>query len=163
MKRIRVNVPKQVLYLGIDPGNSGGLACIGSDGLLLEAIRIPFTERDIWNWVSRVEYAFAVIEKVGGYVRGNPTPGSRMFNFGHGYGGLRMALVAAEIPFEAVTSGVWQKAMGISPRKKTEGRTQFKNRLKAKAQELFPKFKMTLAVCDAVLIAEYCRRMHDAR
>jgi hypothetical protein len=84
-----------------------------------------------------------------------------MFNFGANYGALRMALTAAGIPFEEVVPGVWQRGLNIPPRKKTEGKTAWKNRLKAKAQQLFPSVKITLATADALLIAEFCRRKHE--
>ena len=81
-----------------------------------------------------------------------------MFKFGMSYGGLRMALTAAQIPFESATPQNWQKSLGIGKKGKTETRTSFKNRLKAKAQQLFPNLKVTLATSDALLLAEYCRR-----
>jgi Holliday junction resolvasome RuvABC endonuclease subunit len=97
----------------------------------------------------------AVIE----HVHAMPKQGvSSTFKFGVGYGGLRMALIAASIPFEEVTPRTWQKALGVVVRKKTETKTQFKNRLKAKAQQLFPRESITLKTADALLIAEYCRR-----
>jgi hypothetical protein len=101
---------------------------------------------------------FAVIEKVHA-MPGNGVSG--MFKFGMSYGGLRMALIAAGIPFEEVQPRAWQKAMGIPPRSKTESGTQWKNRLKAKAQQLYPAEKVTLAVADALLIATYCQRKQE--
>lgn len=175
------------VYIGIDPGSSGGLAAIWSQSIIAEPM--PPTETDILTWLRGTRPAieekvgmFAIIEKVGGFIKGNPAPGSAMFKFGVGYGGLRMALIACGIPFEEVTPQTWQKALGITPRephtktreveikkgkRKGQMRTEryggetdmeFKNRLKAKAQQLFPGEKITLAVCDALLIAEYCRR-----
>ena len=152
------------IYLGIDPGASGGLAIL--NGSATEAVAMPATERDVWLWIcsdspATREYLpqFAVIEKVGGYVRGaSGNVGSAMFRFGVSYGGLRMALVAAGIPFEEVPPRKWQKALGISPRRKDEARVQWKNRLKAKAQQLFPRECVTLATADALLIATYCMR-----
>src|SRR5580658_5616558 len=118
------------IYIGIDPGKTGGLAVIWDESVSTEPM--PSTERDIWDffrlWGN--DKSTAVIEKVGGFVRGNPAPGSAMFNFGMGYGGLRMALIAAGIPFIAVQPQRWQKALGIPPRKKTESKTAWKNRLK---------------------------------
>ena len=154
-----------MIYLGIDPGASGGLASIVTEG---GATAMPATERDVWEWirlwssVGGKGNAFAVIEKVGGYIAGAAHPGSAMFKFGQSYGGLRMALVAAGIPFDEITPQRWQKEIGIAPRKQTESKGQFKNRLKAKAQQLFPKVKVTLATADALLIAEYARRTHRA-
>ena len=74
-----------------------------------------------------------------------------------------MALTAAGIPFEEVTPVVWQRGLGIPVRKKDESRSQFKGRLKAKAQQLFPQVKVTLKTADALLISEYCRRKREGR
>ena len=80
-----------------------------------------------------------------------------MFNFGKSYGNLEAFLVAAAIPFERVTPSVWQREFGLI-KKKGETHTQKKNRHKSLAQELFPSVKVTHAVADALLIAEYGRR-----
>lgn len=159
---------RPTLYIGIDPGASGGLACLTPGGVYHTPM--PETERDVWDWVNDTpKYrangspCFAVIEKVGGYIQGNKLPGSAMFNFGRSYGGLRMALIAAGIPFEEATPQRWQKTLGIPSRKKDESKGQFKNRLKARAQQLFPSVKVTLATADALLIAEYCRRLREGK
>lgn len=160
----------QIYYVGVDPGQSGGLVIIhdGSYGISstpmthAEAMPMPATERDIWDWFEGLDpqQTVAVIEKV----HSMPKQGvASTFKFGMGYGGLRMALIAAGIPFEDVTPRVWQKALSILSRKVTETKTQFKNRLKAKAQQLFPSIKVTLKTADALLIAEYCKRKHEGR
>ena len=162
------------VYLGIDPGASGGLVAWDS-WEVVNAVPMSPTESDIWLWLRGVSGRFnlhgeweghdcqAIIEKVGGYVGDAGNPGSSMFKFGASYGGLRMALIAAGIPFEEVTPQAWQKAFGISPRKKKAGESkiQWKNRLKARAQQLFPNMKVTLATADALLIATYCKRKHE--
>jgi hypothetical protein len=107
-------------------------------------------------------YSFAVIEKVGGYI-GKPQPGSAMFKFGMSYGGLRMALIAAGISFLEVTPQQWQKTLGVSTKKKNETKGKFKNRLKALAQQIFPSVKVTLATADALLLAEYARRLRSGK
>lgn len=149
------------LFMGVDPGKSGGIAVVG-DGSAA-AYKMPETETDTYQLFLQEGSAtkFAVIEKV------TSRPGDgvvSMFKFGMGYGGLRMALIAAGIPFEEVTPRTWQKGLDIPPRKKTgrgiENHTQFKNRLKAKAQQLFPDLNVTLATCDALLISEFCRRTY---
>ena len=191
--------PVKEIYIGIDPGASGGLAEIAID--CTEAIPMPRTEKDIWEWVHWFQAGqkpYAMIEKVSGYI-GESQPGSRAFRFGQSYGSLRMALIAAGVPFEEVTPQTWQKALGVSPRRKggkkcdmcsglgtigvrdsvdeqidcprcqnkprlkEESKSQWKNRLKAKAQQLFPKLKITLKTADAILIAEYCRRKREGR
>jgi hypothetical protein len=65
-----------------------------------------------------------------------------------------MALTAAGIPFERVTPQKWQKAMGCM----TKGD---KNVSKRRAQELFPQLKITHAIADALLIAEYGRKQNQ--
>lgn len=162
----KVSRPKSI-YIGIDPGASGGLVALGYDGSS-RITSMPESEADVWLWLSafgppRIAQVFAVIEQVGGHVGGAGQPGSAMFKFGMSYGGLRMALTTASIPFEAVTPQRWQRAMGVTPRDGNGGetKTQFKNRLKARAQQLFPREKVTLATADALLIAEYCRRFRE--
>ena len=155
-----INPKEKYVYIGIDPGLSGGLACI--EGAEAKVFPVPRTERDVWEWFDNARttasIVFAVIEKV------HAMPGngvSSMFKFGTGYGGLRMALTAAEIPWEEATPQAWQKGLGISKRDKAESGTEWKNRLKAKAQQLFPSVRVTLATADALLIAEYCKRKRE--
>jgi hypothetical protein len=148
-----------MIFIGIDPGSSGGIAVIHSIGVRLSPM--PRTERDIFDVIAQEEVrpAFALIEKVQGYAGVPGTTGTSMFKFGMNYGLLRMALTAAGIPFEDVLPRAWQAGLSIPIRKKEESRTEWKNRLKAKAQQLFPSVKgITLATCDALLIAEFCRR-----
>lgn len=93
-------------YIGIDPGQSGGFAVLNNNGIV-EVIKMPPTETDIWNWISSNKNCFAVIEKV------HSMPGQGVastFKFGYGFGGLNMALVAAKIPFELISPRQWQKA-----------------------------------------------------
>jgi len=153
-----------VQYIGIDPGKSGGLSLLGClDGKYVKVFSVdamPKTERDIADWFEQASSGpvFATIEKV------HAMPGngvSSMFKFGQGYGFLRACLICHEIPFEEVTPMMWQKSLGIPKRSKTESSTQFKNRLKAHAQQLFPSVRMTLANCDGLLIAEYNRRKRE--
>ena len=155
-----------MIYIGIDPGVSGGLAAIGNQVFAITSM--PPTEVDIWEWFScsfgRLACPdFAVIEKNSGYVGGNGNPGSAMYKFGRNAGLLAMALTASGIPYEEVTPGVWQRGLGIPCRKKDEPKGRFKNRLKAHSQKLFPLEHITLSTADAVLIAEYCRRKQEGK
>ncbi len=150
---------RPTMFLGLDPGLSGGIAFYYPPGITVTAM--PDTERDVWGWIDRLRdhrgSLFAVIEKV------HAMPGngvSSMFKFGVGYGGLRMALVAAGIPFEEVTPQTWMKVLRIPPRKKTEDKTKWKNRLKQVAQNLHPNEPITLKTCDAILIATYAQRKY---
>jgi crossover junction endodeoxyribonuclease RuvC len=136
-------------YIGIDPGKSGGIAIITPGGGAY-AHKMPETDRDLLDLLSEfsADDNRAVLEQV------HAMPGQGVtstFTFGRGYGKLEMALCAALIPFETVTPQKWQKLMGCL----TKGD---KNVSKAAAQRLFPHLKVTHAIADALLIAEYCRR-----
>ena len=147
-------------YLGIDPGASGGLALI--NGAHCMAHGMPATERDLWERLKAWDaVTMCCIEKVGGYMPGSKgNIGSAMFKFGQSYGFLRGCLTAAGIPYEEVHPAKWQRSLGIAPRGREEPKNHFKNRLKQKAQQLFPKLQVTLCTADALLIAEHCRRVH---
>jgi crossover junction endodeoxyribonuclease RuvC len=141
-------------YLGIDPGKAGGIAVIDDEFTM--AWKMPSTERDIYELIRTLSQAgaFAYIEEV------HAAPGngvSSMFTFGMGYGGLRMALIAAGISFATVTPQRWEKYFRI---KKQPSYTARKNALKARAQELFVDIKMTLSICDALLIAKFGQETH---
>jgi hypothetical protein len=142
-------------YLGIDPGQSGGIAVIWPAGDA-SAWKMPETEDDLIEVLQDLKSGhnenelFAVLEKV----HAMPKQGvSSVFTFGQNYGGLRMALAALKIRREHVTPQKWQKEMGCMTRGD-------KNVSKRRAQELFPKIKVIHAIADALLIAEYARRTY---
>lgn len=187
-------------YIGIDPGASGGIACLldvsslvsidcllptglppvpVTDNMSVILTSMPDTKYDILELFKYYgphgplsTAVSACIEKVGGYIGGGPpcpvcrqprnrSPGSSMFKFGEGYGALQAFLIATDISSEEVTPQKWQKAMGISTKKKSESKTEFKNRIKSRAQAIYPSLKITLATCDALLIATYWKRKNE--
>lgn len=146
-----------MLIIGIDPGKDGGIAAVWKG--VPDAIKMPPTPHDVADYLAgykATEIAGpikAYIEKV----HSMPKQGvASSFTFGQGYGVLIGALSALCIPYELVTPQTWQKAMGCM----TKGD---KNVSKAAAQRLFPSIKMTHAIADALLIAEYGRRTEAAR
>lgn len=176
--------------MGIDPGQKGGMAVLSAS--LIEnldrshtIISMPQTEQGIWDWFKNYACSEDICATVAMIERVHSMPGQGvvgMFKFGKGYGGLRMALTAANIPFEDVTPRVWQKALGIEKRKphtknkrviikkgKRKGEwgskpyggettKEWKKRLLSVARRMFPHIKeVTLETCDALLIAAYCR------
>lgn len=169
-------------FVGVDPGKQGGAAILRVVGRNKPEIVSTFgfekqTERDILNWFRSLptdgplDYC---IEQVG-YV---PTDGGKgAFTFGQGYGFLRGILLSNDCRFEDPRPQIWQKALGIPSRKKqgrkfVETKDQFKDRLRAKAQQLFPSFPLwsepkslgrQRAVCDALLLAEYLRQKEIGR
>lgn len=152
------------IYIGIDPGKSGGLVALDENGKVVQVTSMLETNREVLDWFMQFEGEQIVgyLERVGGYssgVEGFFSPPSA-FKFGAGYGALEMALTAARIRYENPMPQKWMKALGVPPRKKVnkkyvESKTEYKNRLKAIAQRLFPAIKVTLAIADALLIAYY--------
>ena len=145
--------------IGIDPGQSGGIAWIDDKGRACVE-KMPVTLADLWELMQSITEGFvafrasnslmfkAYIEQV----HSSPQMGVKSaFTFGNGYGHLEMALTAAGIPFERVRPQVWQKALGCL----TKGD---KNVSKRRAQELYPQLKVTHATADALLIATYGTR-----
>ena len=89
--------------------------------------------------------------------KNNPHMNRREFLRKLGLGtGSAMALMALEIPVVKVMPQKWQKTYSLG-RSSECGKSEWKNRLKARAQELFPDLgkKVTLKTCDALLIALY--------
>ena len=146
-------------YIGIDPGQSGGIAILRwsvtrKTPTIHRLLKMPATEHDIFE-VFNTEAVGASTTSIEA-VHAMPQQGvSSTFKFGHGYGFLRGCLISCGISFQEVQPRAWQKALGISSRKETESQTQFKNRLKGFAQQRFPSEHITLATCDALLIALY--------
>lgn len=147
-----------MVYIGIDPGISGGIAVVTEDGDAMHHHKMPETPDDVLaciGFLGGVDGASgrqnrAMLEKVSA----SPQMGVvSAFTFGKGYGALQMALAASKIAYDEVTPQKWQKAMQCLTRGD-------KNVSKRRAQQLFPQVKVTHAIADALLIAEYCRRFH---
>ncbi len=145
------------MTIGIDPGKHGGIAVIDAEGTVVDLAKMPDTPQDLLELLSKhSEGTVCVLERVGG-MPGNAA--NAMFNFGKGYGHLQMALLALHIPTVDVTPNKWEKHYQLGSSGKCS-KTEWKNKLKAKAQQLFPQLgrRITLATCDALLIAEYGRQ-----
>lgn len=139
-------------YMGIDPGQAGGITVLSDTFDVIESVPMPATMQDLWELISKYRGdCVAWLEKVGAM----PGQGvASTFKFGEGYGQLQMALTAAGIPFFDVTPQRWQKALGLLSRK-GESKTEHKNRMKGAAQQYFPGVKVTLKNADSILIAFY--------
>ena len=142
--------------IAIDPGAQGGIAIFSVDkDRLIEVVKMPDTPQDLLDLISKYQInSKCYLEKVGGLPG---MGGSSMFNFGKGFGHLEMALLCRKIPTTEVTPQKWQKALQLGT-KGHKSTSQWKNKLKARAQQLYPKVpKITLAISDALLILEYAR------
>ena len=146
--------------MGIDPGKSGAICAVNSEGDAWVVVKTDKSYKKIWHelWYASCikEECFAVIELV------NAMPGqgvSSTFKFGESFGMLLGLLAATDVSYVKVRPAVWCKEFGLK-RKKGESNTDWKNRHKQLAQKLFPKIDVTHATADALLIAEYCKRMN---
>lgn len=162
-----------MIIIGIDPGNSGGIAIMDTKTNEVFVIPMPETDMDIFNAFRNIPVdglnAKAYLELVHafpGYKKTNADGSvetksqgvTSVWTFAENYGKLKMALTAAGIPFELVTPMKWQKRLSIPPRDKSKPHGAHKNVLKQKAQQLFPHTHITLQTADALLIMEYGRR-----
>ena len=140
--------------IGVDPGGKGAVV-VWTDCGNMVIHKMPETPTDLLELLKGYEHnSICYLEKVGGMPG---MGGSPMFNFGKGYGHIEMALIALKIPTEVVTPQKWQKEMQMGT-KGTRSKTEWKNYLKERAQQLFPGQKFTLDTADAALICEYGKR-----
>jgi hypothetical protein len=147
-----------MMFIGIDPGASGGIAVI-YDGGFAQAFPMPETDKEILDLLrefappeGKESEVFACIERLNAM-----SPGRQAcFQLGQSYGKLKMALIACGIPFSEVLPAAWQKAMGC-PSKKGRTYAQRKALLRARAQALFPQLKVTNQTADALLICSYVK------
>lgn len=174
-----------MMYLGIDPGVSGGIAAI-SEARGVVAIRMPKTTEAVIERIGAIakgkEEVLAIVEKVWAfpprtkrvgcpkcgasvYVK-QPRDGSRQITtFMKNAGMVEGILAALGIQVIYISPQKWQRAIGVYALTKAVADTvsKKKNIHKKLAQDLFPGIKITLATCDALLLAEYGRRLRFHR
>jgi len=143
--------------IGIDPGATGGISVYSCDlKRIIEVTKMPSTPQELLSFLRIYKFnSVCYLEKV----QGIPGAGgaSQMFNFGRGFGQIEMALIANQIPFTEVMPQKWQKELQLG-HKGTKTKSQWKNKLKEKAQQCYPYLKkITLDVSDSLLIVEYGR------
>ena len=142
------------VFIGIDPGKTGGIAFIYNDKYYVK--QCPNTvaemadELILLNDMAPDISKYAVIEQV----HSMPGQGVKsVFTFGQGYGQWLGILSTLKIPYIQVTPHKWMSHYGSLPKPKKDR----KNHLKHLAQQRFPDVKITLATADAMLIANYLR------
>ena len=147
--------------MGIDPGNSGGFAVLDAKKNVIATGKLDgLTETDIWDSMKQYtlapEMVLVVLEQVGAM----PDQGvTSSFTFGDSWGFLRGLLVASAARREYARPQKWQKLFSLPTTKQCGSKTAKKNANKAEAQRQFPAVKMTHAIADALLIAEYARHV----
>ncbi|KKL92415.1 hypothetical protein LCGC14_1884890 [marine sediment metagenome] len=163
-----------MIMIAIDPGQGGGIAWTIAEGIQVE--KMPQTTRDISDLLETLkakaaempEPVFAWLENVGKYMPGNSGPSA--VKFGGHCGELRGVLTALKIPFDKVLPAKWEHWLIGKPNyekipKEIQGKarkailskrkTERKNKIKEKAQQLNPNLKIILATSDAVGMLHY--------
>lgn len=141
---------KDLVIIAVDPGYSnGGIAWIKDNKAV--AIKMPDTEEGIKEALGKISdmYPFdrciAIVEQV----HASPQAGaSSGFKFGEHYGLVKTYCECIFQQLDLITPQKWQAALNC----RTSGN---KNVSKARAQDLFPDMKITLATADALLLAYY--------
>lgn len=140
-----------IRFIGIDPGKTGAIAVLDVTGQIVQVEKMPANLRDLFDIID----AYAIDSRAAlEFVRTSPamgvvSAGTFMRNYGH----CEMALIAAGVGYYDVHPARWQRYLDCL----TKGN---KNVTKAAAAALWPDRKITHAIADALLIAEWCRRKH---
>ena len=138
------------LICGIDPGKSGAISFLDEKGKVVLATKMPDGEKAIAAFfrLHRASIDYAVIEKLQPFLL---TSKVSMFKLGTNYGMLLRILAAYGIRYAAIRPVVWMTALSC----RTGGD---KNVTKTKAQARWKKTKVTHAIADSLLIAEFARK-----
>ena len=148
-----------MIFIGIDPGKTGGIAWVHDDSAVPCHIKFDgLTELDVHRVVQslvclaqkEMQSVYAVIESVSA----TPQMGvTSAFSFGRNFGFWLGVLAGCAVPYSLVRPQKWQKAMGCMSKGD-------KNVTKAAAQRLYPNERITHHTADALLLATFCRRHH---
>lgn len=150
-----------MLTLGIDPGLSGALALLDSEGVAELVADLPVIRDGKLSWIDGAALQGTLLDALHGRscraaverVGAMPRQGiASAFNFGAGLGSILGVLQTLGLPIDLVTPAQWKAAMGLSRDKRASLH---------KARLLFPCADLTLAKHDgraeALLLAHYAR------
>lgn len=173
------NHPKpQLMVIGVDPGQKGGLAAWVPASDDMQSIPMPSSERDIVDWLEEqgmiYQNTVAVIERIWPrptFFKGKSSILKSTCDLYGSYRMLRGILTGLKIRFYDVRPQDWQKELGFATRVKDMSDAKWKECLRAKAQQFFPNIDLwedktrgykgrQMAVADALLLCEYGVRKH---
>lgn len=147
----------KIAFCGIDPGQSGALAIIYDGGVTVQ----PYDESEYVLLLRTFKESGYRIHTVLEHVGAMPKQGvSSTFKFGMNFGIVQGMLIALGIPFELVRPQKWKKEFSC---------TSDKNTSISVAQRMFPDVDLKRTarclkphdgICEALLMAEYCRRRY---
>ena len=150
----------KTIFIGIDPGKKGGIACIDTENNLL--FTVPYSDkalidlcRDTDNSLINNANVVCCLEKVGAM------PGQgvvSMFSFGQSVGYIKGVLESFRIPYQEITPQKWKREFGLNSEKAASAKV---------CNRLFPDVSLLATprckkphdgMTEALLMAEYARR-----
>jgi len=148
------------LYVGIDPGQNGGVAMICGD--ISTAIPMPDTRQQLYSVLKMWADSYGQIGKTTTVEKVASRPGQGVastFKFGKGYGEVLGICTALGFIIIEPTPQAWKKEMLAGTDKSKDASIQA-------AENLFPKVDFVQPKCrkahdgaaEAILLAEYGRR-----
>jgi hypothetical protein len=147
------------LIVAIDPGVNGGIALLDRDGVVTVQ-KMPGTDIDVVSFLVEVSNT---AKEVDCYLEepplyaGKNIPGSAIGKLMWNTGVLYGAAVCLGWKMHRVRPAIWQKAHTCGTKGELSS-TAWKNKLKARAAELFPTVDVTLWNADALLILDAAKR-----
>jgi crossover junction endodeoxyribonuclease RuvC len=149
--------------IGIDPGVTGGIACLEGD-VLIAVASLPVRSRlhgsgmqidgaELGSWIMerrQGHHCIAILEAVAS----RPGQGARsIFNFGHSMGIIEGVLGVLGVPYHLVSPSAWKRKASLANKDKTASRSL--------AMQLYPdhadRFKRVRddGVAESALIARF--------
>lgn len=146
----------KTVFIGIDPGKSGGIAYIDTEENHISTE--PYSDTalvDLCRHLSGTSGVVCCLEKVGA----RPGQGVvSMFNFGQSVGYIKGVLESRHIPYQEITPQKWKKEFGLNSEKAASAEV---------CRKLFPCVDLLATpkckkphdgMAEALLMAEYARR-----
>jgi crossover junction endodeoxyribonuclease RuvC len=162
-----------MIFIGIDPGKSGAIACIKDDREIILVRDYPGDVHGCVDIVDKIisksdtiprmhigKFIQAAIERA----QSMPKQGVRsMFNYGVNYGDWRGCLASPKIPFEHPTPQMWRKGLITTMGTAKNPSMDAARRLFPEAELYGPRGGARDGRAEALLIAEWLRRLHVAQ
>ena len=152
----------KMIFIGIDPGQTGAIAVIDWTGEILFLKDWPCDEIGAADIVRTIQGCFsnftlrAALEKV----HSMPKQGvSSSFKFGTNFGIWKGILASFQIPFLEPTPQAWQKGV-VKKAQDTDPKIAATRRLWPKVELEGPRGGIKDGRADALLIADWCRRQY---
>jgi crossover junction endodeoxyribonuclease RuvC len=147
------------MYIGVDPGNDGGISLLSADGKVKFRTKMPDTVKGITDlftqWYETFDDLAMIVEKA----QAMPKQGvTSAFNYGKGFGVFETIAAILDIPYHDPRPAKWKKEMGLNADKI--------NSIKL-CKRLFPAVNLLASdrcrkdhdgIAEAILLAEWGRR-----